>query len=79
MEQDKWILCKDEQPNKNGFYLVTQQHYDLSTNSKKIGETEVDFAEFCFGEWRRARTIKVIAWMPLPAPYKEDMRGGKNE
>lgn len=60
---DKWIPCSERPPEENGSYIVTSMDY-------------VDTFEAVFdsGEWFSIEywdDIKnVIAWMPLPEPYK---------
>lgn len=62
---DKWIPCSERLPEENGSYIVTSMDY-------------VDTFEAVFdaGEWFSidyCDDIKnVIAWMPLPEPYKGD-------
>ena len=66
----EWILCSERLPEKHGYYIVQT---DGSHNSV------IDIAEFgrywnLIWGWNKAS--KVIAWMPLPEPYKEE--GEKN-
>lgn len=68
-----WIPCSERLPDKGGTYLVTQERYRLDDRLyKKPVVVETTFAEFNFMDdvWNRARHLKVIAWMPLPEPYK---------
>jgi hypothetical protein len=64
-----WIPCSERVPKESGYYLVQT---DGSHNSV------IDIAEFgrlwsksCedFG-WGWNKASRVIAWMPLPKPYK---------
>ena len=55
---DKWIPVNKKLPDKNGDYLVTTRG-----NYNDI----IDIAYYN-GIWHKAN--KVIAWMPLPEPYK---------
>ena len=61
--EQHWIPCSERLPDKTGRYLVT---------CSKIGAWETDwnifFAETKLG-WLYEN--RVIAWMPLPEPYKE--------
>ena len=56
-----WIPCSDRLPEERGFYLTTTK----------------DKAVYCdhWNEDNFDRTEMVIAWMPLPEPY----RGGDSE
>lgn len=59
----RWIPVTERLPKEEGFYLVTRRTTD-------------DVATFIF---RRTLTSKdywkrcVIAWMPLPKPYKQEI------
>lgn len=81
----EWISVKDRLPNEDGEYLVTfEQGYreDYNLSAISIIDFEVDYG---FGFWQEHFDvhslgslgsdwvdIPVIAWMPLPEPYKED-------
>lgn len=64
---DKWIPVSERLPDDNEYVLVTYNHE---------GQNIVDFLRFnlpnkweeSFGEYE---IDNVIAWMPLPEPYKE--------
>lgn len=57
----QWIPCSERLPEERGFYLTTTK----------------DKAVYCdhWNEDNFDRTEMVIAWMPLPEPYK----GGEHE
>ena len=54
--EPKWIPCSERLPEERGFYLTTTK----------------DKAVYCdhWNEDNFDRTEMVIAWMPLPEPYK---------
>ena len=56
--EQRWIPCSDRLPEERGFYLTTTK----------------DKAVYCdyWNEDNFDRTEMVIAWMPLPEPYKGD-------
>ena len=63
----EWIPTKTRKPTKAGQYLVTKQ--------QKTGELQRATAHYnpTFDEWSGNGNFgKVLAWMELPAPYKED-------
>ena len=65
--EPEWIPTRDRKPTKAGQYLVTKQ--------QKTGELQRATAHYnpTFDEWSGNGNFgKVLAWMPLPAPYKED-------
>ena len=74
MENTTWIPCSERLPDKSGKYIVTQERYAIydsfHTGRKR---TEVDYVKFdaTDSKWDRARFLKVIAWQPLPEPYRE--------
>lgn len=64
--ENKWIPVSERLPEESGDYLVTMcsggEYYD------------VDTSYFCFLDEGGAEWLEsgVIAWQPLPEPYKED-------
>ena len=66
LEQTRWIPCSERLPEDEGDYLVT---FKLSF---------MNFIEVCtFNKagWNKGGYDEVIAWMPLPEPY----RGGDTD
>lgn len=63
-----WIPCSERLPEKATTYEVTEE---VVVNSKKlyIVEHRIFGTE---GEWLLPSNRKVIAWMPLPQPFKEE-------
>lgn len=62
VQENSWIPCSERLPDKDGIYLVTH---------RKFGKLEVTWNIFYGGEhaswlWND----EIIAWMPLPEPYK---------
>lgn len=82
---EHWISCKERLPEKDGDYIVTfEKGYasDYGLDPIGIAPFEVDCEGF--GIWQEQFDthtlgslgsdwvdINVIAWMPLPEPYKE--------
>lgn len=65
-QRPKWTPCSERLPEKHGYYIVMT---DGSHNSV------IDIAEFgrCGNLiWGWNKASEVIAWMPLPEPYKEE-------
>ena len=56
--EQRWIPCSERLPEERGFYLTTTK----------------DKAVYCdyWNEDNFDRTEMVIAWMPLPEPYREE-------
>lgn len=64
-----WISCSERLPDESGEYLTYVYYDDYENKYYSIEVDEID----CDGmvkEWNR--TIgQIVAWQPLPAPYKE--------
>lgn len=54
---DKWISVSDSVPQEKGYYLTTTMHNEV-------------YCDYWEGEYF-GRTELVIAWMPLPKPYRK--------
>ena len=66
-----WIPCSERLPSDSDYYLVTDAYGDMSAiwfahEKDYYGESE----------WRETED-EILAWMPLPEPYKEE--GGESE
>ncbi len=60
----EWIPCSERLPSERGWYLITVQGVNRFT--------DVDYY-YGNSEWDEVSSKqKVIAWMPLPKPYRED-------
>lgn len=55
----QWILCIEELPKKYERVLTTSKHGQVRENFLTIHDWSFD-------------AYNVIAWMPLPEPYKEN-------
>lgn len=69
-KQPGWIPCKTRKPEKSGLYLVTKQ--------QKTGEIQLATAHYntAFDEWSgNGNFKKVLAWQPLPLPWKGGQDG----
>lgn len=62
---NNWILCKDQLPERNQDVLFCELNFVAEGCFTKDGE----WLQY---KWNQIRNRDaVIAWMPLPAPYKE--------
>lgn len=66
-QQTRWIPCNERLPEENGNYLVTVESND-GTASIKFQTVDHYGPDWLHEEKKR----KVIAWMPLPQPYKAE-------
>lgn len=82
--KDRWIPCEERLPDKPGKYLVTIiEGFDIvhttvrrfNPKPKHPAQNEPVFTKHVplYSGWER-RTVGVIAWRPLPEPYRV---GGK--
>lgn len=66
----KWILVEERLPKERGLYLVTCSGCVYGGEYRSINHYNGD-------EWTedktRLRGDRVIAWMPLPAPYRPEV------
>lgn len=74
---DGWIPVDERLPEEDGFYLVS---LNIATDIDEIKVSRAWFSENTkvFAEYGKA----VIAWMPLPEPYrpnKEEHNGGNKD
>lgn len=61
----QWIPCSEKLPEKSGLYLVTTPFDRLEpVHSRYFNER----GEYSF--WSGHPMNEVVAWMPLPTPYK---------
>ena len=73
--EPQWIPCSERLPKKDGRYQVTR--YDYVTNT--------EFIDILWYEenlwWNRHSTgdYAVIAWMPLPEPYRAERRADEKK
>lgn len=82
----RWIPCSERLPERiiNGD-VETVQEFFVTVKERWQGEEweyHTDVAEFpgyyiddlwqTYNDWREGQEVHVIAWMPLPEPYKEE-------
>ena len=85
IEERKWIPCSGRLPEENGRYLVTRglsacgamwNRVYLINYSDLMGlKSERIWWDGNVGKSDFERIDDVIAWMPIPEPYKEDNNG----
>ena len=70
----KWIPCSERLPEPQA--ETQRRHWFLTTNAYgNVSVTKYEFkGDFGFIGWgtNRPIDIRIIAWMPLPEPYKGD-------
>lgn len=71
--QQRWIPCNERLPEEDGQYLITVKYVHVDGYDDIYAEhgewTDGKWDMFCFGHCGRVENI--IAWMPLPEPWKE--------
>jgi hypothetical protein len=71
-----WIACSERLPSEAGKYLITVKNltgYWILDNNVFVCDYQFD--DFIFQGWE---DNAVIAWQPLPAPYKEGVTENGN-
>lgn len=72
LKQTRWIPCSERLPEENGNYLVTVEANDGTAQLK------YQMVEHYGPKWlHEGKREKVIAWMPLPEPYKAESEDNK--
>ena len=71
VEAERWIPCSERLPQINTSVITCDADGDIHLDYIiKLGDSSLEFCQnACYGD------CDVIAWMPLPEPYK----GGDNE
>lgn len=70
-----WIPCSERLPENDKFVLVTYKRRDFVTNPTKVNIGWIKYGCWhCYTELY-VRDTDVLAWMPLPEPYKEENNG----
>ena len=75
-----WIPCSERLPEENGQYLITIKYKHVNDSYEDVYAEHGEWLDgkwdmFCFGHCGEVEDI--IAWMPLPEPYKEERDGDK--
>ena len=65
-EHGRWIPCKESMPTKDGVYLVSGR---WASGKEAVGDCDYSKED---GYFHTAWNFDVLAWMPLPKPYKMD-------
>lgn len=75
----EWIPCSEKLPNKSGEYLVTiiQNESSFQQGITNVFIRSLAPANILYGKgfgeqmaWRQELWEDVVAWMPLPKPWK---------
>ena len=70
---DEWIPVSERLPEERGMYLVTEKEFAIGDrNHSGKFKVKTEQVEFHDGKWNRAKFYEVIAWQPLPEPYKKE-------
>lgn len=75
MPLPEWILCSERMPQVTGYYLIQHTRAicadEMAVAFYSVEEAEVD-SNYTW-EFKTIADVKeVIAWMPLPEPYKAE-------
>ena len=69
METTTWIPCSERLPEVSGDYLCYEEY---EQNKFDIFIEEID-CDGIFKQWNITNSERIIAWQPLPQPYKGDL------
>lgn len=70
-----WVACSERLPEEEGEYLIWCVSYDVTTGNKVINAYGISYYDTQFEAWTGVNVggflwNEVVAWMPLPEPYK---------
>ena len=68
LEAQEWIPRKEWLPKKDGSYLVSGK---WASGKGAVGECEYSRND---GYFKTSWNFDVLAWKPLPEPYKEEVK-----
>lgn len=66
IQPERWIPCSERLPEESGLYIVTNVGRWVEPVGTRYYNIRADG-----GFWSGHPGDKVLAWMPLPEPYKE--------
>ena len=77
-----WIFCKDRMPEEDGYYLTTYHEWGKGGYLPEFDSTREKILRFHRGKFRMPVCCnkkiekdigrEVLAWQPLPEPWKGD-------
>ena len=78
----KWIPCTERLPEEDGQYLITVKYKHVNDSYEDVYAEHGEWYDgrwdmFCFGHCGEVEDI--IAWMPLPEPYKKGTPASNDE
>lgn len=59
-----WILCSERMPEEEGMFLVTARDYIFDTTAIVVGTCYFN------PDYKFTSAKEILAWMPLPEPWK---------
>lgn len=78
LQFDNWIPCKERLPEEEKDYLCCYEYTEIGGTHE--GEKFKDYGVFYHDGYKRIKywetinkkNIQVVAWQPLPEPYREE-------
>lgn len=83
--EQRWIPCSERFPEEDTEVLISYRYKEGEGDTDHVNIDITSYGTVCFGgreihtlkEWRQPfdyfhANYEVIAWMPLPEPYRED-------
>ena len=84
-EKDRWIPVMERLPEEDTEVLISYRYKEGEGDTDHVNIDITSYGTVCFGgreihtlkEWRQPfdyfhANYEVIAWMPLPTPYREE-------
>lgn len=70
----EWISCKDQIADEDKMVLVQTKDGRMFVAKRKYISWYEKYEWYSYGTGGRRMKVmsKVVAWMPLPSPYKEE-------
>ena len=83
--EQQWIPCSERLPEEDTEVLISYRYKEGEGDTDHVNIDITSYGTVCFGgreihtlkEWRQPfdyfhANYEVIAWMPLPTPYREE-------
>ena len=83
--EQRWIPCSERLPEEDTEVLISYRYKEGEGDTDHVNIDITSYGTVCFGgreihtlkEWRQPfdyfhANYEVIAWMPLPTPYREE-------
>lgn len=76
--EQRWIPCSERSPEEERYVLITKEPFKINgyeqevIKAKRSADPRSGKIEWWSPEFGTLKNKAVLAWMPLPEPYKEE-------